>query len=61
MRVSQFVMIPGKLYKKSLVGPYLRYLETHEAIKVLKDIHKGDCGNDFGGWSLYSKVLRMGY
>lgn len=61
MRVSHFLMIQGKPYRKSLVDPYLRCLEDHETTEVLKDIHEGDCGNHMGGRSLCSKVLRMGY
>ncbi|XP_052620894.1 uncharacterized protein LOC128126805 [Lactuca sativa] len=41
--------------------PYLRCLEDHEALEVLKDIHEGYCGNHTGGKSLGSKVLRTGY
>ncbi|XP_052622445.1 uncharacterized protein LOC128127793 [Lactuca sativa] len=60
-RVSIFVLIQGKLYKKSMTGPHLRCLEDPEAAKVLKDIHEGDCGNHTGGRSLCSKILRTGY
>ncbi|KAI3676095.1 hypothetical protein L1987_85694 [Smallanthus sonchifolius] len=42
-------------------GPYLRCLEDPEALEVLKDIHKGDCGNHTGGGALFSKILRKGY
>lgn len=31
MRVLRFIMIQGKLYKKSMAVPYLRWLEDHEA------------------------------
>lgn len=65
MMVSCFVMIQGMLYRKSKVGPYLRYLEDHKATKILKDIHEGNCGNHSGGGgggrSLCYKVLRTGY
>ena len=60
-RISRFVIIEGKLYKKFVEGPYLRWLEDHEAAKFLKDIHEGDCGNQTRGRSLCSKVLRTGY
>ena len=60
-RISRFVIIQRKLYKKSLAGPYLRCLKDHEAAEVLKDIHERDCGNHTGGRSLCSKALRTGY
>ena len=61
MRVSRFVLIQGKLYKKSMAGPYLWCLEDHEAIDVLKDIRWRYYGNYTGGRSLCSKILRTGY
>lgn len=59
--VSHFMMIQGKLYRKSMACPYLRCLEDHEASEVLNDIHGGDCGNHTEGRSLCFKILRMGY
>ena len=61
MRVLCFVMIQGRLCRTSMACPYLRCLEDHEALEVLKDIHEGYCGNHTGGKSLGSKVLRTGY
>ena len=61
MRVSCFMMIQGKLNKKSMTSPYLRCLESHEATNVLKDIHEGGYGNYVGRRCLCSKVLRTGY
>ena len=51
-RVSKFVIIQAELYKKSMVGSYLRCLEDPKAAEVLKDIHEGDCGNHTWGRSL---------
>lgn len=61
IRVSHFVMIQWRLYKKSIADPYLRCLENHKATKFLKDIHGGDCANHIGGRSLCSNILRTGY
>jgi ribonuclease HI len=61
IKVSRFTLINGKLYRKSLAGPYLRCLEDPETREVLKDIHEGDCGNHTGARALCSKVLRTGY
>ena len=58
---SRFIIIQCKLYKKNVAGPYLRCLEDHEVAKVLKEIHKGDCGNHTRGRSLCSKALRTIY
>ena len=47
-RISRFVIIQGKLYIKSIVGPYLRCLEDHEVADILKDVHEGDYENHIG-------------
>ena len=57
MRDSHFVMIQGKLHRKTMAGPYLRCLEDHEATEILKDIHEVDYGNHTGVRSLFPKVL----
>ncbi|KAI3725211.1 hypothetical protein L1987_64989 [Smallanthus sonchifolius] len=61
MRISPFIMLDGVLYRKYIVGPYLKCLEDPEALEVLKDIHEGDCGNHTGGKALFSMILRTGY
>ncbi|XP_074297247.1 uncharacterized protein LOC141627953 [Silene latifolia] len=45
MKSLRFVLIDGILFRKSLAGPYLRYLSIQEAKAVMCDIHSGDCGN----------------
>lgn len=61
IRVTPYSLINNILYKRSLAGPYLRCLQQSQALEVLKDIHKGDCGNHTGGRSLVSKILKTGY
>jgi len=61
IKVSPFTIFNNLLYRKSLVGPYLRCIEDLEVQEVLKDFHEGDCGNHTGGRSLFSRILRKGY
>ncbi|XP_074288517.1 uncharacterized protein LOC141613672 [Silene latifolia] len=61
IKSSRFVLIDGILFRKSLAGPYLSCLSTHEAQALICDIHSGDCGNHTGGRSLSNKTLRQGY
>ena len=61
MKTSRYVLINDVLFKKLAIGLLQRCLEMEEAQQVLQDIHKGDCGNHFGGMNLSVKVLRMGY
>jgi hypothetical protein len=58
---SRFVMLQGILYKKGFSLPYLRCLTLVEAEYVLKEIHKGICGNHSGAQSLSKKIVRVGY
>ncbi|XP_074299510.1 uncharacterized protein LOC141630627 [Silene latifolia] len=61
MNGSRFVLIDNILFRKSLAGPYLRCLKSHEAQAVMQDIHSRECGNHAGGRSLSNKALRQGY
>ena len=58
---SRFLMLQGILYKKSLSLPYLRCLAPDEAKYVMREIHKGICGNHSGARSLQKKIVRVGY
>ena len=49
------------LYKRGFSQPYLRCLVLDEANYVLREVHKGACGNHSGIRSLVHKVVRAGY
>ncbi|XP_074300057.1 uncharacterized protein LOC141631260 [Silene latifolia] len=61
IKASTYSIINNTLFKRSQTGPYLRYLEPHEAKQVLQEIHDRYCGNHKGGRSLTSKILKTGY
>ncbi|KAL0313456.1 UNVERIFIED_CONTAM: Gag-Pol polyprotein [Sesamum radiatum] len=54
-------MIGDELYKRTVNGPLLKYLDKERAEYVLREIHEGSCGNHSGGRSLAQKVTRQGY
>ncbi|KAJ4713136.1 Retrovirus-related Pol polyprotein from transposon 17.6 [Melia azedarach] len=58
---ARYCIIEGVLYRRSFTMPYLRCLHPDEADYVLREIHKGACGNHSGGRSLAYKALRQGY
>ncbi|CAL8167597.1 unnamed protein product [Prunus armeniaca] len=58
---SRYLIINNKLYKRGFSLPYLRCLTPDEANYVLREIHKGVCGNHAGTRSLAHKALRQGY
>ena len=61
VRASRFLMLQGILYKRSFSLPYLRCLAPDEAKYVMREIHKGICGNHSGARALQKKIVRAGY
>ena len=61
VQAARFVLIKDVLYKKGFSHPYLRCLGNEEADYVMREIHKGICGNHSGSRSLVHKLVRAGY
>ena len=61
VRAVRFVLIKDILYKRGFSRPYLRCLGNEEADYVMREVHKGICGNHSGSRSLVHKVVRAGY
>ncbi|GJV94321.1 reverse transcriptase domain-containing protein [Tanacetum coccineum] len=57
----RFAVIDGTLYKKSFLGPWLRYVGPLQANYVLREIHEGSCSMHAGTRSVVAKALRTGY
>ena len=55
--VARFVLIKDILYKRGFSHPYLRCLGNEEADYVMREVHKGICGNHSGSRSLVHKVV----
>ncbi|XP_074306403.1 uncharacterized protein LOC141641647 [Silene latifolia] len=53
MRASRFILIDGVMFRKSLVGPYLKCLDREESQAILHALHSGECGSHAGGRSLF--------
>ena len=58
---AQFVLIKDILYKRGFSHPYLRCLSPEEEDNVMREVHKGICGNHSGSWSLVHKLIRARY
>ncbi|GJW45641.1 reverse transcriptase domain-containing protein [Tanacetum coccineum] len=56
-----FAFINGILYKKSFLGPWLRYVGPLQANYVLREIHEGSCSMHTGTRSVVAKALQTGY
>ena len=61
IQVARFVLIKDVLYKIGFSCPYLRCLGTEEADYVIREVHKGICGNHSGSKSLVHKLVRVVY
>lgn len=56
-QAALYLMIHGVLYRKGYYLSYLTCLGNKEVEFMLKEIHKGICGNHSGGKSQASKLL----
>ena len=61
VQAARFTLIGGHLYKRSFIGPYLRFLSHSEAQYVLVELHEGICGNHSGGRTLSHRAHSQGY
>ena len=57
----KYILMDEVLYKRGFSKPYLRCLALNEANYVLREVHKGACGNHSGARSLVHKVIRVSY
>ena len=61
VQAARFVLIKDVLYKRGFSRPYLRCLCAEEADYVMREVHKGICGNHSGSRSLVHKLVRAWY
>ena len=61
VRSARCVLMDEVLYKRGFSQPYFRCLAPNEANYVLREIHKGACGNHSRARSLVHKVVRARY
>ena len=60
-RSSRFTNHKGSLYKRGFFTPILKCIAGKDTEYVLREVHKGICGNHIGARPLVGKVLRQGY
>jgi hypothetical protein len=56
-RAKAFVVLEGKLYKRSITGVLQRCITSQEGQAILKDIHGGVCGHHASSKSFSSGIL----
>jgi hypothetical protein len=60
-RSEAFVVLQGKLYKKSITGVLQRCVTPQEGEDILKDIHAGVCGHHASSRAIVAKAFRTGF
>ncbi|GJW92013.1 reverse transcriptase domain-containing protein [Tanacetum coccineum] len=60
-KASRYAVINETLYKKSLLGPWLRCVGPLQVNYVLREIHEGSCSMHSGPRSVVTKAIRTGY
>ena len=60
-KVARYVLYDDELYRKGYTMPLLKCVTLLEAKNIMREIHKGTCGNHVEGQSLAFKVIRQGY
>jgi hypothetical protein len=60
-RSKAFVVLQGKLYKKSITGVLQQCVTPHEGQEILKDIHAGVCGHHASSRAIAAKAFRAGF
>ena len=57
---ARFALLWGKLYKQAFSASLLKCIGEEDANYVLREVHKGICGNHIGARALARKTLRQG-
>ena len=61
VQATRFVVIKNVLYRRGFSRSYLRCLSPKEADNVMREVHKGTCGNHLGSRSLVHILIRARY
>ncbi|GKA04371.1 reverse transcriptase domain-containing protein [Tanacetum coccineum] len=61
MKINQYVMEEGVLFKKSYLMPMLRCVGPLQANYVIREIHMGACSMHMKPRSVVAKAIRQGY
>jgi hypothetical protein len=60
-RSKAFIVLQGKLYKKSITGVLQRCVTPQEGQAILKDIHTGVCGHHASSRAIAAKAFHAGF
>jgi hypothetical protein len=60
-QTKAFVVLQGKLYKKSITSMLQQCVTPQEGQVILKDIHAGVCGHHDSSRAIAAKAFRAGF
>ena len=60
-QAARYCISQEKLYRRSFSDPYLRCVTPREAVRILIELHEGDCGSHSSDRSLVLRARRAGY
>jgi hypothetical protein len=60
-RAKAYTIIDGQLYKRSTLGLFMKCISQVDGIKILREIHEGECGHHAAARSLVAKAFRHGF
>ncbi|XP_056854988.1 uncharacterized protein LOC130509719 [Raphanus sativus] len=58
---ARYCVTESVLLKRSISGPYLKCVHGLVAMRLMKEMHDGSCGNHSGGRALAIRIKRQGY
>ncbi|XP_071695749.1 uncharacterized protein [Rutidosis leptorrhynchoides] len=61
MKAPMYLLDKGVLYRKSFLGPHLRYLNPTQTESIIREVHEGMCALHSGHKIVASKIMRLGY
>jgi hypothetical protein len=60
-RAKAYTIIDGQLYKRITSGVFMKCISPVDGIKILREIHEGECGHHAAARSLVAKAFRHGF
>ena len=59
IQLARLSLVNRQLFKRSLDGPYLKFLTTEQGHYVLAELHEGICGNHPCGIIVVHRILKV--
>jgi hypothetical protein len=60
-RAKAYTIVNNELYKRSVSGIYQCYVDPGKGLRLLMDIHQGECGHHASSRAIVAKAFRHGF